>query len=156
MKRTLPHHHPLAVLLVLVLLPLQACLATRHVISPTSSPEDYSRANELLADHTVQMEQIDGTTFLVTNIDIGPDSVRFGTGAAISTENFRSATYKNRLKGSGWGVASGVALGLLGPVLLPVCSEDPESQEIDASGLFGGIIGAIVGVSAKVVRESIR
>ena len=32
MKRTLPHHHPLAVLLVLVLLPLQACLATRHVI----------------------------------------------------------------------------------------------------------------------------
>ena len=116
------HHfprHPVSRSLFVILLlsmPLQGC--HRHVIGPTSPPQDYSKANDLLAGHKVRVRLSDGSTFFGAEfVRVGPDSVRSIQGArgriAIPAERFSSATYPNRLKGFGWGAVIGGGLGAI-------------------------------------------
>ena len=103
------HHlprHPVSRALSLILLlsmPLQGC-SHQRVIGPTSPPQDYSEANDLLAGRSVQLEMTTGSIFSGAQfVRVGPDSVRFmqaGTRAPISipAERFLSATYHNRSK----------------------------------------------------------
>ena len=168
----LPRHPVSRVLSMILLLsmPLQGC-SYRHVIGPTSPPQDYSRANDLLADHTVWLELSDPPTISRAKmIRVGPDSVSFEVGVgdriSIPAERFSNASYSNRWKGLGRGALIG---GFLGAVLGGAASGSSGSGfgRIDLGNgplIFGIILGSVVGGSiglaqgfpTTVIRDSSR
>lgn len=149
----LPRHPASRVLSVILLLsmPLQGC-SYRYVIGPTSPPRDYSRANDLLAGHTVWLELSDGSTISGAKIvRVGPDSLsymqRVRGQVSIPIERFSNASYTNRWKGLGYGAGSG---GLLGAILGGAASGSSGSGfgRFDVGNvplIVGAILGAVVG-----------
>ncbi|GMR12872.1 MAG: hypothetical protein BMS9Abin29_1066 [Gemmatimonadota bacterium] len=158
-----------SLIILLLSMPLQGC-SYRHVIGSTSPPQDYAKADDLLAGHKVRVRLSDGSTlFGAEFVTVGPDSVRFLQGArgriAIPTERFSSAGYPNRWKGFGWGAVIG---GGLGAIIGFASGDDPPSGFFTitaeekaaalgvAGALVGGISGLIQGFPTAVVRENAR
>ena len=148
--------------ILLLAMPLQAC-SYRYVIGSASSPQDYSKANDLLAGHKVQVRLSDGSSLYEAEfVRVGPDSVRFIQGArgriAIPAEMFCSASYPHRLKGFRLGAAIGGSLGAIIGLASDYEPSDfwPFTAEEQAVlfALGGGGIGLIRGVASGVVRES--
>ena len=142
--------------ILLLAMPLQAC-SYRYVIGSASSPQDYSKANDLLAGHKVQVRLSDGSSLYEAEfVRVGPDSVRFIQGArgriAIPAERFCSASYPHRLKGFGWGALIGGGLGAF--MGLAGGDDDPSGYFAFTVAVVGGGIGLITGVPTMVVRDS--
>ena len=156
----LPRHPVSRVLSVILLLsmPLQGC-SYRYVIGPTSPPQDYSRANDLLADHAVWLELSDPPAISRAKmVRVGPDSVSFmqGSGDQISipAERFSNASYTNRWKGLGYGTSIG---GLLGAILGGAASGSSGSGfgRIDLGNgplILGTILGSVLGGSIGLAQ----
>ncbi len=150
--------HPVSRALSVILLlsmPLQGC-SHQRVIGPTSPPQDYSEANELLAGRSVRLEmttgrRISGAQF----VTVAPDSIRFVQGEArapisIPAERFSYAIYHNRLKGLALGtVIVGGVSAMIGLLLAGDLSGDVSytaGQKAAILGIIGGVFGGLGGL----------
>jgi hypothetical protein len=141
--------------ILLLSMPLQGC-GHQRVIGPSSPPQDYSEANDLLAGRRVRVEMTTGRSISGAQfVTVAPDSIRFVQGEArapisIPAERFLYAIDHNRWKGLALGTAIvGGVSAIMGLFITGDLSGDVSytaGQRATILGIIGGVFGGLGGL----------